>query len=363
MDISPRALASLLPRTRRPRRWRPVIAASAVTVAALGLAACGAGPGTTAKSSSGPSRSSGAAKSGKRYTVALVPGITTDPFYITMENGAAQEAGKLGMTLTWQGGSAFTPASQTPVLQALLAKSPSALLIAPTDATAMKGPIEQFAQAKIPVISVDTTLTDTSVFNARITSDNTQGGREAAGIMAKLAHGKGQVAVLYTTPGTTTTNLRGQGFISEIKARYPNMSVVATEYDNDSDTTAASQAQSLMLAHPGLAGIFATNLASAEGAGTAVAGARTSGKVIIVGYDAEPKEVQLLKAGTISALVIQQPSEEGSLAVQDAYDILTGKVSQVRKSVMLPNVVATTATASSPSMSRYFYSFTLTNGG
>lgn len=272
-----------------------------------------------------------------------------------MHVGAAQEAKKLGVTLIWQGGTEFAPSSQTPILQALLAKHPDALLVTPTDTQAMKAPIQQFVSAGIPVISVDTTLADTSLLKARITSDNTQGGAAAADAIAKLAHDSGQVAVLRTTPGTSTTELRAQGFINEIKAKYPKMSVVASEYDNDSASTAATQTQSIMLAHPGLVGVFGTNLASAEGAGTAVSSGQKTGKVFVVGYDAEPKEVTLLKAGTINALIMQQPAKEGQLAVQDAYDLLTGKADQVKASVQLPNVIATTATAADPNISKYFY--------
>src|SRR6202043_837924 len=63
-------------------------------------------------------------------TIALVPGIASDPFYITMHNGASAEAKKLGVNLIWQGGSSFSPETQLPILQSLLAKHPDALLVA-----------------------------------------------------------------------------------------------------------------------------------------------------------------------------------------------------------------------------------------
>ncbi|MGH9059357.1 MAG: ABC transporter substrate-binding protein, partial [Acidimicrobiales bacterium] len=245
--------------------------------------------------------------------------------------------------------------SQTPVVNALFAQHPSALIIAPTDSTGMKAPIQQFTKANIPVVSVDTTLKDTSILDARITSDNTQGGKAAADTLAKLAHGKGSVAIINVNPGVSTTDARQAGFIKEMQTKYPNMKIVAKEYDQDSATKAATEASSIMLANPNLVGIFGTNVFSAEGAGKAVQSAHKGGKVFVAGYDAEPAEVKLLKSGVINALVMQQPAKEGSLAVQDAYDILTGKKSQVTKSVTLPNVVATTKTASNPDVSKYFY--------
>lgn len=239
-------------------------------------------------------------------------------------------------------------------MNALLAKSPSALLIAPTDVNALKAPIQKFVNASIPVIAVDTTINDTTLLTAAITSDNTQGGAAAADAIAKLAHDKGDVAVDNVNPGISTTDARAAGFINEIK-KYPNMHVVATEYNNDSATTAESQVRNLILAHPNLVGVFATNLYGAQGAGTAIAATGKSGKVFVGAYDAEPATVALLKKGAINVLVIQQPAVEGKDAVLYAYDKLTGKSSQIPKNTLVPNVVATTATASDPNITKYYY--------
>jgi ribose transport system substrate-binding protein len=301
----------------------------------------------------------GAARAAGPATIALVPGITTDAFYITMQRGAAAEAKKLGDTLIWQGGSSFSPETQIPVLQALLAKRPAALLIAPTDVTALINPIRQFANAHIPVIAVDTTISDTSLLASQITSNNIQGGEAAADAIAGFAHEAGDVAVINVKPGISTTDARQKGFIAAI-AKYKKMKVVAIEYDDDSPTRAFTEAQLLLLKYPGLKGIFGTNVFSAEGVGKAVSASGRKGSVDVVGYDAEPDEVKLLKEGVITTLIMQQPAAEGALAVQYAADILEGKASSVPKSVQLDNVVATTATAGDPNVARYFYQMELT---
>jgi ribose transport system substrate-binding protein len=345
----------------RPAAWRKALLLGVAAAAALAVAACGSSS-SSSSSASGAASSSGSASSTaassssshKNLTIALVPGLTVDPFYITMHAGAAQEAKKLGVNLTWQGGTTFSPTAQLPVVNALLAKSPSALLIAPTDVNALKAPIQKFTSAGIPVIAVDTTINDTGLLTAAITSNNTQGGAAAADAIAKLAHDKGDVAVDNVNPGISTTDARAAGFINEIK-KYPNMHVVATEYNNDSATTAESQVRNLILAHPNLVGVFATNLYGAQGAGTAIAATGKSGKVFVGAYDAEPATVALLKKGAINVLVIQQPAVEGKDAVLYAYDKLTGKASQIPKNTLVPNVVATTATASDPNITKYYY--------
>jgi ribose transport system substrate-binding protein len=344
---------TLMAATRR--RALPVALAG---VAALGVAACGSSKKSSGSSSgtstSASTGSSGSSSSGKHYTIALVPGLTTDPFYITMHAGAAAEAKKLGVKLIWQGGPTFSPTTQLPVVNSLLAEKPNALLIAPTDVKALQAPIQKFTSAGIPVIAVDTTINDTSLLTSQITSNNFQGGEVAAETIAKLAHDKGDVAVDNVNPGVSTTDARQAGFLAGMK-KFPNMKVIATEYNQDSATTAESQVRNLILGHSGLVGVFGTNLYGAQGAGQAVDAAGKKGKVFVAGYDAEPAETKLLKEGVVNVLVIQQPAVEGKDGVLYAYDKLTGKTSQIPKKTLVPNVVATTATASKPSVSKYFY--------
>jgi ribose transport system substrate-binding protein len=323
-------------------RFRAATAGAALALLSTTLMTGAAGPGVVA------------ANAAAKYNIVLIPGLTTDPFYITMGVGAKAEAAKLGVNLEWRGATTWNTTLQIPIVNSVLATKPSALLIAPTDDVALFKPMDAYVKAGIPVISVDTTLTNQSILTAAISSDNYQGGEEAAQTIAKLAHGKGDVAVINVEQGVSTTDLRQSGFLAQMK-KYPNMHVVATEYDNDSPTIAESDARALILAHPDLVGIFGTNLYSAEGAGRGVVASGKKGKVFVAGYDAEPAEVTLLRQGVINILIIQNPAEEGSLGVQYAYDALTGHKNLIKKHVLLANIVATTATVNDPSVSKYFY--------
>jgi len=334
--------------TRRGLRSRFASAGATIFVISGALFGVAAGPGAPAASAA--TRTAAASK----FTFVLIPGLTVDPFYITMHVGAAAEAAKLGVTLKWEGATTFAPTTQIPVVNSVLASKPNALLIAPTDDVALFNPIDAYVKAGIPVVAVDTTLKNTSILTAAISSDNYQGGEVAADTIAKLAHDKGDVAVINVTKGISTTDLRQAGFLAEMK-KYPNMKVVATDYDSDNPTTAETQARGIILANPNLVGIFGTNLYSAEGAGKGVEAAGDKGKIFVAGYDAEPAEVQFLKSGLVNVLVIQNPAAEGEMAVMDAYDALTGDKSMIKKSVLLPNVVATTANANNPSISKYYY--------
>jgi ribose transport system substrate-binding protein len=323
--------------------------AVSVSVAALALTMVGCGTqGTNANNTSNSSQSNG-----KHFTIEFIPGLTTDPFYISMERGVQDEAKKLGINVIVQGASQWSYQLQTPVVRSAIANKPDFLLIAPDDANAMIGPLTAVHNAGIPIITVDTTINDQSILVSRITSDNVQGGKAAADAMAKLMGYSGDVAVLNNAPGITTSDDRQNAFIAEMKDKYPNIKVVGVQYTNDSQNKASADTKDMLAAHPNLKGIFAANLYNAVGAAEAFQAMGKKG--VLISYDAEPEEVADVANGTIQALVVQKPYQEGVLAVQYAYDYLTGNKQAIKDSVVIPNVIATKDNLNDPSINKWFY--------
>ncbi|HEX6510114.1 MAG TPA: substrate-binding domain-containing protein, partial [Chloroflexota bacterium] len=117
----------------------------------------------------------------KALTIYLIPGISSDAFYITMHVGAKAAAQKLGVNLVFQGDpNAFSAPTQIPILNAAIARHPDAILIAPTDKQALIAPIRRAVNAHIPVILVDTTINTPGIAVTTISSDNVAGGKKAA---------------------------------------------------------------------------------------------------------------------------------------------------------------------------------------
>jgi ribose transport system substrate-binding protein len=294
------------------RKWAAVLllALAAGTVAACGDDDEGGGGGA---SDSG----------GSDYKMTLIAGVKGDEFYITMNCGAQEAAKKIGATLEFQGPDQFDAAQQTPIVDAVAAKSPDAILIAPTDTKALFAPITQAAQNS-KIVLVDTTLDDPSMAVSQIASDNVGGGRTAGETLLDLIGGKGKVMVVNVKPGISTTDQRGQGFEEAVKGK-PGVEYLGQEYSQDDPAKAAAIVTATLAKHPDLKGIFAANLFSAEGAASGLRQAGKEDQVKIVGFDAGPKQVEDLEAGIVQALIAQQPAEIGRLGVEQAAAALDGK--------------------------------------
>src|SRR3954465_4978845 len=299
------------------RKW---VAALCVTTLATGMVACGSGDDSgSSGSGSGASGSSGK----KAYKMTLIAGVKGDEFYLTMNCGAQEAAKAAGVTLDFQGPNEFDAAQQTPIVNAVAAKKPDAVLIAPTDTKALYAPIKQLAAGGTKIVLADTTLDDPGMAVSQISSDNEKGGETAAQELSKLTGGKGEVMVVNVKPGISTTDARGKGF--ETGAKAAGMDYIGQQYDDDDPAKAASIVTATLAKHPNLSGIFAANLFSAEGAASGLKQAGKLGKVKIVGFDAGPKQVEDLKAGLVQALIAQRPADIGKQGVEQALAALQGK--------------------------------------
>ena len=323
------------------------VALVAVVGAAMVLAGCGSG--TVGGSSGG----SGSAPTNKH--LALVAGVDNEPFYYTMECGAKAEATKLGYTLDFKAPAKFDAGIQNPIITAEVNDKPAGALIVPDSDTASAGPMQQLKNAGTKIVEVDTSLKDTSIALSSISSDNTQGGTLAADTLGKLVNGKsGSVLALDTIAGTSTTDQRAQGFAAEIKAKYPNLKLLTTEFTNNDPAVAAQKVTAAIASTPDLVGIFATNLNTGQGAATSLGNAHKAGQIQLVGFDASPNEVVDLRSGQFQALIAQEPGTIGKDGVDQVVNAINGK--SVTKTI--PTDLVSITQANMDSNQKFFYSQT-----
>ncbi|MFC5186432.1 ABC transporter substrate-binding protein [Actinomadura harenae] len=294
--------------------------------------------------------------SGGKIRITLVQGMAGEEFYETMACGAKRQAAAMGVDLKVQGPQKFDPTLQTPIVNSVVASKPDAMLIAPTDTKALIAPLKQAKSAGIKTVLVDTVVDDPSIGVSRISTDNVKGGATAATALAKQIGDKGKVLVISTDPGVSTVDARIKGFEQEIKASHPNVKYIGVQYSHNDVSEASKIVNAALAKDPDLAGVFATNLNSATGAGSALQQAGKLGKVKMVGFDAGPAQVKQLQDGVVQALVAQLPGDIGAKGVQQA-------VAAVKKETVTPSIptdatVVTKDNLSQPDIQKILYKAT-----
>ena len=281
--------------------------------------------------------------------IAFVMGAESDPFFQAMKVGAEAAAKANNIDLIWQGDpSEYSPATQIPVVDAVLAQKPDALVLIPTDPTALQPSVTKAKALGIPVINVDTRVGDLTDVLSFITGDNADGGAKAADALAKAigwTKGKKYKVVVGLTSATATTNVaRLDGFSKRVLRKYPGIKIVDKAYSQSQPAKANTNVSNWLTKYPDLAGIFAIDGTNAAGAAAALQAKGLTGKVALVGYDAYKTNVDLIGKGVFTALVAQDPAAEAKLAIEYAVKYLNTKSkSGIKKSVVIPNVVLSKA--------------------
>src|SRR3954447_16589815 len=112
---------------------RKYLAAAGGVALAVTMTACGGGD----------SKAGGGGEKAKK--IPLVQGLANEPFYISMQCGAQDEAKKQGVTLDTKAPQQWDVPQQTEVVNGVTATKPDAVLIAPVDEQAMDAPLKQLA--------------------------------------------------------------------------------------------------------------------------------------------------------------------------------------------------------------------------
>jgi len=296
-----------------------------------------------------------------KVTIALVPGLTADGFYVTMHHGAQAAAKAVSAELIYQGAAEWNVSLQVPVLDAVIAKKPDAIMIAPTDKVQLVAPLKKAHDAGIPIVCVDTFI-GTGVFQtgsgdadfpiSYVASDNVLGGRMAARALAEAIGEKGKVYVSNVKPGISTTDQREEGFKDEMK-KYSGVQVLETQFNDDDANKAAAQVQAVFGRVPDLAGVFGANLFSASGTANGVTQAGQAGKIKIAGFDAPESIVPQLKDGTFTLTIAQHPAEIGYFGFITAFAHVTDN--PVPTHIGTGFTVMTAANIDDPKVSRFLY--------
>ena len=277
---------------------------------------------------------------GGRQRIALVMKTANNPFFIEMQKGAEEAAKRLGVELVVQAAEREVDVEkQMQIVENLIQTRVAALCVTPSGSREIVPAIDKANRANIPVVIVDTRVDAKALSESGgrvatfIGSDNYEGGRIAGEFMAKRLGGKGKVAVLEGIPGHETGDSRLRGFRDALKAT-PGVEIVASQTANWERDQGFNVFQNILQSHPDVQAVFACSDLMALGAVEAIAAAKKTGQITVVGFDATSEARDAITRGSMDASVAQSPAQMGALAVENALKLLKGE--QVNAEFVVP---------------------------
>jgi len=287
-----------------------------LVTAALAFTVTGCPKEKPADGGSGPAAGGGGGGVvGGNITIAVMPKGTTHQFWKGVQAGAQKAGDEENVHIDWAG-----PANENKIedqvnlVETKINAKVNGIVIAAIDATALNRPLLNAKAKGIPVVTIDSGVTDKEASLSYIATDNVEGGRQAANVLAKAMGEKGKVGLLIFKKGSVSSDERQKGFEEGIK-KFPGIQLITTLEANDPQQ-ATETTINMLTGNPDIGGIFAANEPNGVGAASALKQKGVAGKVKLVAYDSSDEEVKAIQDGIILATVVQDPYQMGYKGVK-----------------------------------------------
>ncbi|WP_104108986.1 MULTISPECIES: substrate-binding domain-containing protein [unclassified Arthrobacter] len=306
---------------------------AAITILALLVA--GAGVTTVVRANA----ENGAVGSAKSAT--LVISTLNNPFFVSVADGAKNEAMKLGMALDVQNANNNDTQSLNQATTALV-KKPDVLVLDPTSSEAGGSITVQANQANVPVVAFDR-MPDQGKLAAFIGYDAVQAGRNGAKALCDAMGGSGKAAELQGILGTSVARDRSNGFQEGMK-KCSGVELVAVQSGDFDRGKSLDVTTNMLQANPSISGIYGANDEMALGAVAAVKSRGLLASIKIVGNDGIGDALDAVKNGEMYATNAESPFALGQAVIKTSHAVAAGET--VEESLVLQGKLVTGASVS-----------------
>ena len=313
-------------------RRRLIMTGSLTAAAALAFTGCASGA-----SGSGDSGDDDA------IGVTLIVKLTSNPFFVAMEDGAKDAADKLGIDLTLAAGKEDGDEdTQIQAIENAISKGDAGILITP-NGPGVEDAMVKARDAGLFVIALDTPPGDPEAVDITFATDNYLAGQDIGQwTAAKLAGEKATIAMLdlFDDKVVSVDVARDQGFLDGMgidladetkngdEAAAGSYSggeyeIVGNEASQGAEDGGRTAAETLLSQNPDINVVYTINEPAAYGAYEAFKAAGTTEGLIVVSVDGGCAGIDAVKDGTIGATSQQYPLKMAELGVQAIYDLVT----------------------------------------
>ncbi|MDQ4078422.1 MAG: substrate-binding domain-containing protein [Chloroflexota bacterium] len=140
-------------------------------------------------------------------------------------------------------------------IEDLLAQNPDVLVITPMGRAALVGPVERAMAEGIPVVLCASGV-DTDNFVTEIGHNLWELGQNKARWLAEELGGEGSIFMMSGIAGVDTAETQKAAALALFESEYPNIEILGDTYGEWSTSTAKRVAESFLVGHPEIDGVF-----------------------------------------------------------------------------------------------------------
>jgi inositol transport system substrate-binding protein len=253
----------------------------------------------------------------------------TEPFFVAVKRELDAEAGRLGVSVSVEDGQSNS-AKQMADIQAAITGGAQGIILAPNDVNALTPGVEEVLKAGIPIVTLDRRVDNTSVTVPHVGADNVAGGRIMAKWVIDSFPNGARVLLITGQLGSSPSIDRTRGIKEGLAAAGAKYQIVAEQSGTWKREQGLTVTQNVLTSLGGqsLQAVVAESDEMALGALEALRSSGVSG-VKVIGFDATPEALKLVRGGEMAATVEQSPMNQARTALQQL-------VAQIRNHTPMP---------------------------
>ena len=256
------------------------------------------------------------------YKIALITMDSVDQHWVSLKEGAEEEAKADGVTVDFMAPDVKDDAKQIECINNAVAGGYDAILVAANSEDAVSGALQEAVDAGIKIVYVDSPANVEA--EATFSTDNKAAGKTAGEEMIKALEDKGikdgSIGIVNINTSTNSTIQREEGFREALEGT--DYELLETQYCEGDAAKAQTIAENYIT--EGVVGIFGANEGAATGTGNAIK-ASGSDEIVGVGFDKSDAILNLIDDGYLLCTMAQNPDQMGKLGVQACIKALNGE--------------------------------------
>jgi inositol transport system substrate-binding protein len=240
----------------------------------------------------------------------------TEPFFVAVRRELDAEAARLHVTVSVEDGQSNS-AKQTADIEAAIAGGTQGIILAPNDVNALAPAVEEVLKAGVPIVTLDRRVDHTSVNVAHVGADNVAGGRIMAQWAIDAFPNGARILLITGQSGSSPAIDRTRGIKETLAAAGSKYQIVAEQSATWKREQGLTVTQNVLTSLGGqsLQAIVSESDEMALGALEALRSSGVSG-VKVIGFDATPEVLKLVRSGDMAATVEQSPRRQAQTALR-----------------------------------------------
>jgi inositol transport system substrate-binding protein len=253
----------------------------------------------------------------------------TEPFFVAVKRELDAEPGRLGISIAVEDGQSNS-AKQTADIEAAITGGAQGIILAPNDVNALTPGVDAVIKAGIPIVTLDRRVDHTSVKVPHVGADNVAGGRIMAQWVIDAFPNGARVLLITGQLGSSPSIDRTRGIKETLAAAGLKYQIVAEQSGTWKREQGLTVTQNVLTSLGGqsLQAVVAESDEMALGALEALRSSGVSG-VKVIGFDATPEALKLVRGGEMGATVEQSPMNQARTALRQL-------VAQIRQHTPMP---------------------------